>query len=92
MVILKAHYFFEHCNWYRECLIIDISRKGACTKLPIDEKIIRGAVIFLEIFNKQFQSTTVRGTIIWIKQTENAFIIGIKFKKVLDSHTFQTVG
>jgi hypothetical protein len=92
MVIMQGHYFFEHCTWYRECLIIDISRKGASVKLPIDENITVGAAIILQVFDKRLYNITIKGEIIWVKQLANAFIVGVKFPHMLDSKTFNNLG
>lgn len=83
-VLLNAKYFLEDFNWYRECVIIDISRQGASINLPIDEKIALGISIILELITKQLESITIKGEITWIKQFENAFLIGVQFKKLLD--------
>jgi len=88
-VLLNAKYFLEDFSWYRECVIIDISRQGASINLPIDEKVALGTSIILEIVTNQLDNVTFKGEIVWIKQSENAFLIGIRFKKLLD---FQLLG
>ena len=83
-VLLKAKYFLDDFSWYREGVIIDISRQGTSINLPIDEKVALGNSIILEVVTKQLDNVTFKGEIVWIKQSENAFLIGIRFKKLLD--------
>jgi hypothetical protein len=83
-VLLTARYFLDDFSWYREGVIIDISRQGASINLPIDEKVALGNRIILEVVTKQLESITIKGEIIWIKQFEKAFLIGVRFKKLLD--------
>jgi hypothetical protein len=88
-ILLRARYFLQDFSWYRECVIIDISRQGASVNLPIDEKVALGNSIILEVVTKQLDNITFKGDIVWIKQSENAFLVGVKFKKLLD---FQMLG
>jgi len=88
-VLLNAKYFLEGVNWYRECVIIDISKQGASVNLPIDEKVVLGTNVILEVITKQLENVIFKGKIVWIKQSESTFLIGIKFKKLLD---FQVLG
>jgi hypothetical protein len=88
-VLLKAKYLLEDLSWYRECVIIDISREGASINLPIDEKISLGTFVILVIVTKQLENIILQGKIKWIKQAEHTVLVGIKFKKLLD---FQLLG
>jgi len=83
-ILLKANYLLEDFSWYRECVIIDISREGASINLPIEEKISLGTFVILVIVTKQLENITLQGKIKWIKQSENAVLVGVKFKKILD--------
>lgn len=83
-VLLKTRYLLDDFSWYREGVIIDISRQGASINLPIDENVALGNSIILEIITKQLESITMNGEITWIKQFEKAFLIGVQFKKLLD--------
>jgi len=85
-VLLKAKYFLDDFSWYREGVIIDISRQGVSINLPIDEKVVLGNSIVLEVITKQLESITMKGEIVWIKQFEKAFLVGVRFKKLLDFH------
>jgi len=85
-ILLKAKYFLEDFSWYREGVIIDISREGASVNLPIEEKISLGTFVILEIVNKQLENILLKGEIKWIKQSENALLVGIRFQKLLDFH------
>jgi len=83
-VLLKTRYFLEDFSWYREGVIIDISRQGASINMPIDEKVALGNSIILDVITKELESITIKGKITWIKQFEKAFLIGVQFKKLLD--------
>ena len=41
-ILLKTRYLLDDFSWYRECVIIDISRQGASINLPIDENVALG--------------------------------------------------
>jgi len=83
-ILLKAKYFLEDVSWYRECVIIDISRDGASVNLPIEEKISLGTPVILEIINKELDNITLKGSVKWIKHSENALLVGVRFKKTLN--------
>ena len=88
-VLLKTRYLLDDFSWYREGVIIDISRQGASINLPIDENVALGNSIMLDVITKELESITMKGEITWIKQFEKAFLIGVQFKKLLD---FQLMG
>jgi hypothetical protein len=85
MVLFQARFLVVHSQSYKECIIIDISRKGACAKLPPGENVMIGGEIFFELPTKGLDNVMVKGEVVWSKQIENGFIIGVKFKKLLDS-------
>ena len=93
MVLMKAQYFLnDQWNRYRECLIIDISRDGACIKLPSDTKISLDELVNVELFSKENESVQFSGPVKWIRRSENALIAGIKLKKLLDDKTLSSIG
>lgn len=83
-ILLKGKYLLEGVSWYRECVIIDISREGASVNMPIEEKISLGTFVILEIVNKQLDNIILKGAVKWIKQSENALLVGVRFKKLLN--------
>jgi hypothetical protein len=83
-VLLKTRYLLDDFSWYREGVIIDISRQGASINMPIDENVALGHSIMLDVITKELESITMNGVITWIKQFEKAFLIGVQFKKLLD--------
>lgn len=83
-ILLKARYLLDELSWYRECVIIDISREGASINLPIEENVALGTCVILEITNKQLENIILQGKIKWIKQYENSLLVGVRFKKLLD--------
>jgi uncharacterized protein YuzE len=92
IALLKAHYAVEHSTLYKECIIIDISMKGACVKLQRDKNISTGTSIFLKVLTKDQKKHTIQGEIVWIEQTENAYIAGINFKKLHNINTLKIAG
>ena len=84
LVFIQARFLMAHSQRYKECVIIDISRTGACAKLPRGEIVTIGGEIFFELPTKELENGTVKGEIVWSKQIENGFIIGVKFKNLLD--------
>jgi hypothetical protein len=83
-ILLRAKYFLEDVSWYRECVIIDISREGASVNLPIEEKISLGTSVILEIMNKELENITLKGVVKWIKHSERALLVGVRFKHTLN--------
>ena len=91
-VLLPVRYFLLNSTYPKEGVIIDVSRQGACVKLPTEKSISKGSGIILEVFDKQFNNITIRGEVVWIRQTADTFIVGVKFQKLLDMNTFNNLG
>jgi hypothetical protein len=87
IVLLKAKYLLNNVKRYKECIVIDLSRQGACIKTPVENKVSRGDSICLEVFTKGATSIVIDATVQWTKQVEHGLLIGIKFETVLDSKT-----
>jgi len=49
LVFIQARFLVAHSQRYKECIIIDISRTGACAKLPRGEIVTIGGEIFLNL-------------------------------------------
>jgi len=74
---------------WKECTIIEISRNGMLITYPLSEKIHKGATVCLEIYiPKQLDSLNAKGTVRWLKQTENSVISGIELCKPVDENIF----
>ena len=85
-LLFQTRFLVAHSQGYKECIIIDISRKGACAKLPAGENVMIGGEIFFEIPANGLENVTAKGEVVWSQQIENGFIIGVKFKKLLISN------
>ena len=85
-LLFQTRFLVAHSQRYKECIIIDISRTGACAKIPADEKVLIGDEICFELPAKELNNATVKGEIVWSQQIENGFIIGVKFKKLWASN------
>lgn len=86
---LIGRYFIEELGKHWEkCTIFDVSRKGMGIKFHTTETIQVGSTINLEIkVPSEREPMSVRGTLRWIKQGDNACIGGIELIKVLDEIT-----
>ena len=85
-LLLQTRFLIADAQQYRECIIIDISRTGACAKIPVCENVMIGNEILFELPTKELNNATVKGEIVWSQQIENGFIIGVKFKKLWASN------
>ena len=85
IVLLKAKYMLNNVRRYKECIVIDISRQGACIKTPIENKISRGDSISLEISGNDTTNVAITAEIKWTKKIENGLLIGIQFETLLDT-------
>ena len=85
----KARYFLkEGSRCWKECTIINISRKGVGILFPTHEKITMGSTILLKVFySAATESTSVIGMIQWMRKRKNDFIGGIESIKVLDDES-----
>jgi hypothetical protein len=82
----KARYFLkEGSGCWKECTIINISRKGLGILFRTHEKIQVGSTILLRaFFSAETESISVIGMVRWIRKRKNDFIGGIESIKVLD--------
>ena len=82
----KARYFLkEGSGCWKECTIINISRKGLGIQCHTHEKITVGSTMLLKVFfSAETEATSVIGMIRWIRKREDGFIGGIESIKVLD--------
>jgi hypothetical protein len=85
-LLFQTRFLAANSQQYKECIIIDISRTGACAKLPAGENVMIGGEIFFELPANGLENVTVKGKVVWSQQIENGFIIGVKFKKLLVSN------
>ena len=90
-ILLKISYFLHNAPYPKEGLMIDISRTGACLKIQKETNLSAGSTILLEILAKDFNNINIKGNIIWVKQTEEGFVIGVKFNKPLDDAIFCSI-
>jgi len=93
-VHLSGRYFSDSqkAGW-KECTIIEISRKGMLIKCPSDEKIPAGSTICLEVYiPRQLDPVNVKGTVKWVRQTDDNLLSGIELCKLLDENLFSQLG
>jgi len=82
----KARYFLrEGSGCWKECTIVNISRKGVGILFPMHEKITMGSTILLKMFySSEKEPTSVIGMIRWMRKRKKDCIGGIESIKVLD--------
>ena len=82
----QACYFLkEGSRCWKECTIINVSRKGLGILFRTHERIKVGSTILLRIFfSTETESTSVVGMVRWMRKRKNDFIGGIESIKVLD--------
>jgi hypothetical protein len=79
----------EQNTGWKECSILNISRKGMQITFPVSEKIPVGATVCIEIYiPKQLDPVNAKGTVKWIKQTEDTVITGVELCRALDQDLF----
>jgi hypothetical protein len=88
IVLLKGKYLLDKDKRHKECIVIDISRQGACIKTPIENRVSRGDAIYLEIFTKEAASIVINAAVQWTKKIEHGLLIGIKFEALLDAQAY----
>jgi hypothetical protein len=88
IVLLKGKYLIDKVKRYKECIVIDISRQGACIKTPIENNVARGDSICLEISPKEASSAALNATVQWTKKIEHGLLIGIKFEALIDAKAY----
>ena len=89
-VLLKTSYFLHNAPYPKEGLMIDVSRTGACLKIQKETNLSVGGTILLEILSRDLNNINIKGEISWVKQTEEGFVIGVKFTKALDDASFRS--
>ena len=90
-VLLKLSYFLHNAPYPKEGFMIDLSRIGACIKIQKETNLSVGGTILLEILARDLNSINIKGEIAWAKQTEEGFVIGVKFNKPLDDAIFRSI-
>ena len=90
-VLLKISYFLYNAPYPKEGLMLDISRTGACIKTQKETNFSVGGTILLEILARDLNNINIKGEIIWAKQTEEGFVVGVKFNKPLDDAIFRSI-
>ncbi len=85
IILLTGKYLLDKDKRHKECIVIDISRQGACIKTPLENNVLRGDSICLEIFTKEKTSIVINSAIQWTKKIEHGLLIGIKFETLLDN-------
>jgi hypothetical protein len=71
--------------------LIDVSRTGACLKIQKELNLTVGGTILLEILARDHNNINIKSQIVWFKQTEDGYVIGIKFNKPLDDASFRSI-
>jgi hypothetical protein len=90
-VLLKVSYFLYNAPYAKDGLMIDLSRTGACLKIQKEQSLSAGGTILLEILARDLNIINIKGEIMWFKQTEDGFVVGIKFNKPLDDASFRSI-
>jgi hypothetical protein len=88
IVLLKGKYLLDNVKRYKECIVIDLSRQGACIKTPIENNVSRGDSICLEISTNEVPSVAINAQVQWTKTVEHGLLIGIKFETLLDAQAY----
>lgn len=84
IVLLKGKYLLDNFRHYKECIVIDISRQGACIKTPIEDNVSRGDAICLKLVNDKESCLKINAEVQWTKTIEHGSLIGIKFESPFD--------
>jgi hypothetical protein len=90
-VLLKISYFLYNAPYPKEGLMLDISKTGACLKIQKEANLSVGGTILLEILSRDSNNINIKGEISWVKQSEDGYVIGVKFNKVIDDATFRSI-
>ncbi|MBN1227426.1 MAG: PilZ domain-containing protein [Deltaproteobacteria bacterium] len=82
---LKGTFLIKGSIKSEECTIVDISRKGLGVELNTRERILKGSLIYIEIYPPgELSPINLKGTIKWIKQEEGKLEGGVELSKALD--------
>lgn len=84
IVLLKGRYLLDSSTHYKECIVIDISRQGACIKTPIENNVSRGDAISLQLVSDRETCLKINAEVQWTKTIEHGSLIGIKFESPFD--------
>jgi hypothetical protein len=90
-VLLKISYFLHNAPYPKEGLMLDVSRTGACIKIQKETNLSVSGTVLLEIIARDLNNINIKGEIMWFKQTEDGFVVGIKFNKPLDDASFRSI-
>ena len=76
---LKGRYFVEEeKKGWKECTIVDTSRKGMGIIFHTGEKINEGSTVHLEVFvSTELEPINVKGVLKWIVEGGNDFVGGV---------------
>jgi len=88
IVLLKGKYLLDKDKRHKECIVIDISRQGACIKTPIENKVSRGDAICLEIFTTEAASIVINAAVQWTKKNRTRAAHRIKFEALIDAQAY----
>jgi hypothetical protein len=90
-LFLKAKYSCEQFSRNKECTVLDMSVDGACLKLLKDVDVVEGALIVIELLNKDMNKVSIESLVVWIQNTGVSVLVGCKFKQALDTATFENL-
>lgn len=90
-VLLKVTYYLYNAPYPKEGLLVDVSKRGACIKIQKEINLSAGGTILLEILTTDLKTLNIKGEIVWFKQSEDGYIVGIKFNKLLDDASFRSI-
>jgi hypothetical protein len=82
-VLLPARYFLLNSTYPKEGVIIDVSRQGACVKLPTEKSISKGSIIILEVFDKQFNNILLEGKLYGLDKQQTLSLLASNLKNCL---------
>ncbi len=91
IVLLKGKYFLDNFKHYKECIIVDISRQGACIKTPLETNVSRGDAICLQLLTDKETNLNINAEVQWTKAIDHGSLMGIKFETLLDIHATNIV-
>jgi hypothetical protein len=83
----------EQKTGWKECTILDVSRKGMLITYPASEKMSPGTTVCLEIYiPNQLDPVSAKGTVRWVKQNQDIIISGIELSKLLEKDILCKLG
>lgn len=77
---------------WRDCQIVDISRKGVQIECSATEEISTGSIMCIEIYiPNQLELVSLKGTVKWVKKKDDKLISGIEFCKLLEEEVLNQI-